>query len=77
MLKWPASKEFNTSKCLDGKTLINIGFEISTGNVILYSTCHDENELHTYYTEFQLTKDAQGLQTRIDRPEWQSGVSFR
>lgn len=75
--QWPTHVTKSAGTCLFGKSLIKIGFEISTGFMEVYETCHDINVSHTYYTKFVLGKDAAGAQTGVDRSDWIKGNYFR
>lgn len=74
--KYPVHTQRAAGSCLSGKTLIEIGFVISTGFSKLIEACHDTTLHHTYYTRFLLTKDAAASQTGIDRPDWYPGDFF-
>lgn len=73
---YPVEEDISSGSCLSGKTLIKVGFTISTGFADVYQACHDVALAHTIYTKFVLTTDAAGFQIGIDRPDWSSGGFF-
>ena len=73
---YPTHVQRSAGSCLTSKTLIEIGFVVSTGFAKLIEVCHDTTLHHTHYTKFTLTSDAAGSQTGIDRPDWYPGDFF-
>lgn len=75
--QWPAHLEKSSGSCLSGKSLIKIGFELSTGFSDIIDVCHDTALHHTIYTKFVLKPDAAGFQSGVDRPDWAKGNYFK
>lgn len=73
---YPVHLQRAAGSCLSGKTLIEIGFQVSAGFAKTIDVCHDTTLHHTHYTKFVLTNDAAGSQTGINRPDWYPGDFF-
>ena len=62
--------------CLQSRTLVVIGFDVSIAFIPVMQLCHDTRLHHTHYTEFTLLRDAAGFQRATPRPDWQQGQFF-
>ena len=73
---WPTSiaqRRLTTNRCYNQGIYVDVGFQVGTRFLKVFSVCHDPRLEQNYYTEYQLTPASDGQETSVTRPGWREG----
>lgn len=76
---WPTSvaqRRPATQTCFKQGTLIDVGFQVESRFLRVFSACHDPRTEENYYTIYELTPSSDGSENGVTRPSWRQADFF-
>lgn len=68
---WPSSTGVRrTERCFNNAHLVDVGFQVGTRFLRVFTSCHDPILEANHYTQYQLTPRSDANQRSVTRPSW-------